>query len=187
MDWTGLDWTGLVHWSLVSQSNRAPSAPSDNSQQPTTSSRNPNNQQPGPSQTAKGPRAQELKSQEGNLGGGSRYGTPGCRCGRRGGCCSGKPSGRGGVRGTRSRRAATSRPSERCPGPPGKDPPLLRVSQDSNFASGLLQPVDDLPVLFHIYHCPTFRPCLGEALVQAADAGLSIVSPFALSIRVMDE
>jgi hypothetical protein len=58
-----------------------------------------NNQQPGPSQQP-GPRAQGLKNQEGNLGGGSRRGTQRRRCrgGWPGGSCPGRPSGSCGAR-----------------------------------------------------------------------------------------
>jgi len=46
--------------------------------------------------------------------------------------------------------------------------------------------INDLPVLLHIDHCPTFRLCFVEALVEAAYAGLAIVGPFVLGIGVVD-
>ena len=46
--------------------------------------------------------------------------------------------------------------------------------------------VNDLPVLLHVDNRPAFRLCFVEAFVEAANAGLSVVGPFALGIRMVD-
>jgi len=53
------------------------------------------------------------------------------------------------------------------------------------FVSRLI-PEDDLPVVFHVDHCPAFRLSLIEARVQLADMGLAVIGPFAFAVSMVD-
>ena len=51
----------------------------------------------------------------------------------------------------------------------------------------LLEWIDDLPVVLHVYDCPAFRVRLVEGLVEVTDGGRAIVGPLALCVGVVDE
>ena len=46
--------------------------------------------------------------------------------------------------------------------------------------------VNNLLFLLHVCNCPAFRLCFDEAFVQTSDAGIAIISPFAIGVSVVN-
>ena len=54
------------------------------------------------------------------------------------------------------------------------------------FNSPLHRRVDHLPVSLHVYNGPAFRCCFVEPFLQAADAGIAVISPFSVAIGMVN-